>query len=491
MTDEFKTIANKGGEGYYTEKRSKFLAFAHHVETVDEVRTLLDGYRKKYYDARHVCYAYMLGPERTEFRANDDGEPSSTAGKPILGQINSNELTDILIVVVRYYGGVNLGTSGLIVAYREAAADAIAHCEVETRQVEEVVSYQFAYPMMNDVMRVVKKMALRIVSQTYDNTCEIKLSIRKSEAEQLRQRLAKLAFLVAFLLTAVTSTAQMKWNERYQQYINQYKDIAIEQMLRWKVPASITLAQGIFESGAGQGDLVRRSNNHFGIKCHGWTGRTVYKDDDAKNECFRAYDSAFDSFEDHSRFLATGQRYRSLFSLKTTDYKGWARGLKAAGYATNPQYADRLIELIQLYKLYELDKAKGYDKFMAQHAKDHSVSGQPLHPIKIYNKNYYLYARRGDTFRSIGEEIGISYKKIAKYNERDRDDRLQEGEIIWLKKKQKKAPKDYKKRLHYVRQGESMYSIAQSYGIRLKSLYKMNHLKPDYDLRIGDALRLR
>ena len=158
MTDEYKTIANKGGEGYYTEKRSKFLAFAHHVETVDEVKTLLDGYRKKYYDARHVCYAYMLGPERAEFRANDDGEPSSTAGKPILGQINSNELTDILIVVVRYYGGVNLGTSGLIVAYREAAADAIAHCEVETRQVEEVVSYQFAYPMMNDVMRVVKEM---------------------------------------------------------------------------------------------------------------------------------------------------------------------------------------------------------------------------------------------------------------------------------------------------------------------------------------------
>ena len=236
---------------------------------------------------------------------------------------------------------------------------------------------------------------------------------------------------------------------------------------------------------------MRRSNNHFGIKCHGWTGRKVYKDDDAANECFRAYDTAFDSFEDHSRFLASGQRYRSLFSLKTTDYKGWARGLKAAGYATNPQYADKLIELIQLYKLYELDGAKDYDKFMAQHSKDHSVSGQPLHPIKIYNKNYYLYARRGDTFRSIGEEIGISYKKIAKYNERDRDDRLNDGEIIWLKKKQKRAPKDYKDRLHYVRKGESMYSIAQSYGIRLKSLYKMNHLKPDYDLRIGDALRLR
>ena len=191
MTDEFKTIATTS-EGYYTEKRSKFLAFAHHVQTVDEVKDIIAQYRKKYYDARHVCYAYMLGAERLEFRANDDGEPSSTAGKPILGQINSNELTDILIVVVRYYGGVNLGTSGLIVAYREAAADAIAHANIETRQVEEIVKYSFAYPQMNDVMRIVKDMNPRIISQTYDNTCEIVLSIRKSEAEQLRNRLKSL-----------------------------------------------------------------------------------------------------------------------------------------------------------------------------------------------------------------------------------------------------------------------------------------------------------
>ena len=191
MSDEYKTIASTS-EGYYTEKRSKFLAFAHHVENIDDIKKLLADYRKKYYDARHVCYAYMLGPERTDFRANDDGEPSSTAGKPILGQINSNELTDILIVVVRYYGGVNLGTSGLIVAYREAAADALAHAHIETRQVEEIVKYSFAYPQMNDVMRIVKDMNPCIVSQTYDNTCEIVLSIRKSEADQLRSRLAKL-----------------------------------------------------------------------------------------------------------------------------------------------------------------------------------------------------------------------------------------------------------------------------------------------------------
>ena len=193
MIDEYRTIKSEG-QGYYTDKRSKFLAFAHHVSSVDEIKDLIAGYRKKYYDARHVCYAYMLGPERLDFRANDDGEPSSTAGKPILGQINSNELTDILIVVVRYYGGVNLGTSGLIVAYREAAADAIAHSEIETRQVEEVITYTFSYPLMNDVMRIVKEMQPRIISQTYDNTCEIRLSIRKSEAEQLRNRLSKLSF---------------------------------------------------------------------------------------------------------------------------------------------------------------------------------------------------------------------------------------------------------------------------------------------------------
>ena len=189
--DEFRTIATTS-EGYYTEKRSKFLAFAHPVKTTDEVKDIIAGYRKKYYDARHVCYAYMLGAERTEFRANDDGEPSSTAGKPILGQINSNELTDILIVVVRYYGGVNLGTSGLIVAYREAAADAIAHATIVTRQVEEIVRYSFSYLQMNDVMRIVKDMAPRIISQTFENTCEIVLAIRKSEAEQLRNRLGGL-----------------------------------------------------------------------------------------------------------------------------------------------------------------------------------------------------------------------------------------------------------------------------------------------------------
>ena len=194
MIDEYKRITDIIGEGYYTEKRSKFLAFAHHVTSVDEVKEIVGAYRKKYYDARHCCYAYMLGPERQEFRANDDGEPSSTAGKPILGQINKAELTDILVVVIRYFGGVKLGTSGLIVAYREATIDVLSHCEEVTKQVEEIVTYDFTYPMMNDVMRIVKEMNPRIVDQQFDNTCSIQLSIRKSEAEQLRTRLKKLSF---------------------------------------------------------------------------------------------------------------------------------------------------------------------------------------------------------------------------------------------------------------------------------------------------------
>lgn len=195
MVDEYLTIDDaKIGEGYYSEKRSKFLAFAHHVSDVDEVKVAIEQYRKKYFDARHVCYAYMLGAERLQFRANDDGEPSGTGGKPILGQINSNELTDVLVVVIRYYGGVNLGTGGLIVAYRTAAAAAIADSTIVTRQIEELVKFSFPYVMMNSVMRIVKEMSPRIISQTYDNTCEMTFSIRKSEAAVLREKLDKLSF---------------------------------------------------------------------------------------------------------------------------------------------------------------------------------------------------------------------------------------------------------------------------------------------------------
>jgi len=193
MSDTYLTIQDKS-EGIYTEKRSKFLAFAHPVETIDEIKDLLTDYKKKYYDARHVCYAYMLGPERADFRANDNGEPSSTAGKPILGQINSRELTNILVVVIRYFGGVKLGTSGLIVAYREAAAEALSAATVIEKTIEETVTFTFPYVMMNSVMRVVKELNPRIVEQKYDEMCIITLAIKRSMAPMLEERLNKLAF---------------------------------------------------------------------------------------------------------------------------------------------------------------------------------------------------------------------------------------------------------------------------------------------------------
>lgn len=194
MADTYKTVSKEVCEGFYSEKRSKFLAFLHHVDSVDEAMAIVKEYRKKYYDARHCCYAYVLGSDRADFRANDDGEPSSTAGKPILGQLNRLELTDVLVVVIRYYGGVNLGTGGLIVAYRTATEDALSKAVIEEKFVEERITYRFTYPMINAVMRVVKETGARIVSQSFDNDCEIVLSIRQSLAEGLQARLDKLSF---------------------------------------------------------------------------------------------------------------------------------------------------------------------------------------------------------------------------------------------------------------------------------------------------------
>lgn len=194
MADTYKTVSKEVCEGFYSEKRSKFLAFVHHVDSVDEAMAIVKKYRKKYYDARHCCYAYVLGSDRADFRANDDGEPSSTAGKPVLGQLNRLELTDVLVVVIRYYGGVNLGTGGLIVAYRTATEDALSKAVIEEKFVEERITYRFTYPMINAVMRVVKETGARIVSQSFDNDCEIVLSIRQSLAEGLQARLDKLSF---------------------------------------------------------------------------------------------------------------------------------------------------------------------------------------------------------------------------------------------------------------------------------------------------------
>lgn len=293
---------------------------------------------------------------------------------------------------------------------------------------------------------------------------------------------------IIFAFPVISAFSQVRWNSAYQTYIDLYKDLAIEEMIRYKIPASITLAQGLLESAAGRSELARKGNNHFGIKCHGWTGRKTYHDDDESNECFRAYENVAQSFEDHSKFLARQNRYSRLFKLSIKDYKGWAKGLKACGYATNPRYADKLIEIIELYELHKYDNANHYDKFISKHSSTGNTSLGRLHPIYKYNKNYYIIARAGDTFKSIGEEINISYKKIAKYNERDRNDKLIPGEVIFLKEKQKKADKAFKNRFHIVKAGESMYSISQYYGIRLKYLYKKNNLDANYQIKVGDKL---
>lgn len=271
-------------------------------------------------------------------------------------------------------------------------------------------------------------------------------------------------------------------NKQYENYIKQYRDIAVQEMKRYHIPASITLAQGLLESGAGQSTLARKSNNHFGIKCGGdWTGRTVSHDDDARGECFRAYKHPKESYEDHSKFLAGRPRYAGLFKLSITDYKGWARGLKKAGYATNPRYADQLIGIIELYDLHRYDTKDGL-KWMKQNPNPH----QPY----VANGLLYIVVREGDSWKSISKEFDISQSKLRKYNDLYKGYALQVGDILYLEKKNRKAPKDHI--VHVLRSGESMYTVAQKYGIRLKNLYKLNKMQPDDPApELGTILRLR
>ena len=294
-----------------------------------------------------------------------------------------------------------------------------------------------------------------------------------------------------FIAFAIGVNAQSKWNSTYQTYIDKYKDIAIEQMLEHHIPASITLAQGLLESGAGRSSLATAGNNHFGIKCHSdWTGATMRRDDDAPNECFRVYKTALESFEDHSKFLKK-PRYKVLYSYSQTDYKSWAYGLKSCGYATSPTYAQQLIGIIELYKLHQYDTATSYDKYIASHTGANVVRGTIGHQIFFFNDNYYVRARKGDTFKSLSKELNVSARKLANYNERKKTDVLVDGDVIYLKKKKTKAPKEFKYKPHVVRAGESMYDIAQMYGIRLSSLYKKNNLSADFVLRVGDVLKVR
>ena len=300
----------------------------------------------------------------------------------------------------------------------------------------------------------------------------------RKQKELTMKRLITLLLCAICLLSVQAQTR----NKQYEEYIHKYRDLAVEEMKKYHIPASITLAQGLLESGAGQSVLARKSNNHFGIKCGGdWKGKSVSHDDDARGECFRAYKHPKQSYEDHSKFLVGRSRYASLFKLKITDYKGWAHGLKKAGYATDPRYAQRLIDIIELYELHKYDK-KGGLKWMKENPNPH----QPY----MANGLLYIVVRSGDTWKAISKEFDISQSKLRKYNDLYKGYALQAGDILYLEKKNRRADKEHI--VHVLCAGESMFSISQKYGIRLKYLYKLNKMEPDSPApKPGTILRLR
>lgn len=295
-------------------------------------------------------------------------------------------------------------------------------------------------------------------------------------------------FVIILLLPFGTINAQ-KRSKVYEDYIDRYKDLAIEHMKKYKIPASVTLSQGLLESGAGRGSLTLKSNNHFGIKCHSdWKGASVTYADDRPDDCFRKYKRSEDSFDDHSRFLAEKTRYRYLFQLDITDYKGWARGLQKAGYATDKAYANKLIKLIEDYELYLYDR-KGAGKKLKR--EEERIVAPLLYRHTPYKTHglVYVIAQNDDTFEAIANEFGFKAKDLYKWNEVPENFPLQKGDLVYFQKKKKKADKPYYE--HQVEVGESMYSISQLYGIRVNDLYKMNKRDEEYVPVEGDILRLR
>ena len=283
-------------------------------------------------------------------------------------------------------------------------------------------------------------------------------------------------------------------NQAYIKYIEQYKNLAIEQMRKHHIPASITLAQGLLESGAGKSRLAVEANNHFGIKCgSSWEGPYIRHDDDERAEKFRKYNNVKESYDDHSRFLKK-QRYAYLFELDEKDYEGWAKGLKKCGYATNPNYAFSLIDIIERYDLAQYDQTKKSSK----KNKSKNTSSQPqennitgLRKVYLNNNNYYIVVRSGDCLKDIARETGVSVRRLLKFNELPKDHVPTVGDILYLRKKQRKAHKMFKNKVHVVKANESMYSISQRYGMRLEYLYKLNNLPADYTIRPGDTIRVR
>jgi len=282
------------------------------------------------------------------------------------------------------------------------------------------------------------------------------------------------------------------------EYIEQYKDIAIAEMQKYKIPASITLAQGILESGCGNSRLAKEANNHFGIKCHkGWNGKTIYEDDDEKQECFRKYNKPVESYLDHSEFLTTRERYSLLFDYETTDYKNWAYGLKKAGYATNPRYPELLIKIIEENGLDKYDKGGSRQLIVDNHDAELKYENPELtfelvgrggndRPIFLNNGVKFILAREGDDFYKIASEFEIYTWQLFKYNDVDRQFEISGGQKVYLEKKKRKGKYDK----HIVQQDENLHSISQEYGIRLKALCKYNYEKCGNNLEAGETLKL-
>jgi len=295
-------------------------------------------------------------------------------------------------------------------------------------------------------------------------------------------------FLICIFLLEFTITlpAQRKV-KAFVDYIGQYNYLAVKQKVMYKIPASITLAQALLESGAGLSELARSSNNHFGIKCHSdWTGDKIYRTDDAPNECFRKYNSIEDSYEDHSKFLIQHPRYSVLFTYDIRDYTSWAEGLQTCGYATNKGYANSLIQLIEDYDLYKYDT-----KTVSLSKKEERFEGTPVLRRDVYITYNLLYviAKNNDSFEQISDDTGFKVKDLVKYNEVPDYFPLKKGDVVYLQKKKKKA--DEPNLWHIVKIGESMHKISQQYGIQLKHLYKMNKKDSEYVPTEGDILRLR
>lgn len=298
--------------------------------------------------------------------------------------------------------------------------------------------------------------------------------------------------LIIFGCLFVLGVSAQRTNQVYWSYIDQYKDVAIDQMTRYRIPASITLAQGLLESNAGRSTLATQANNHFGIKVSGgWTGPYVLRDDDRPNEKFRKYRNAKESYEDHSKFLQ-GKRYQGLFNLRLTDYQGWAKGLKAAGYATNPAYAESLIHLIEMYNLAQFDNPKYKSQIQTVAVKTSSDLFFESHRVLQNNGVYFIIVEIGDDMATISRHTGLSLRKLYKYNDLPYTYAPTQGDIIYLGKKKSQASRDFRKYpIHVVEVNQSIHDIAQLYAIRLDKLYKLNQWDAMHAILPGDIVRIR